>query len=86
MKTILILPFIALSLGACATDRQTAGTATGVVAGAVVGGPVGAVVGGVAGAAITAPGVHLSTGVCYVRDRRGNVLVNRYGAPRTRRC
>ena len=86
MKKILLLPFIALSLGACATNRQTVGTATGVVAGAVIAGPVGAVAGGVAGAAVTAPGVYLGAGVCYVRDWRGNVLVNRYGVPRTRRC
>lgn len=86
MKMLIILPALALTLGACATNRQTTGAATGVVAGAVIAGPVGAVVGGVAGAAVTAPGVYLSTGVCYVRDRRGNVLVNRYGAPRTRRC
>jgi outer membrane lipoprotein SlyB len=86
MKTLFIIPLIALSLGACATNRQTTGAAAGVVTGAVIAGPVGAVVGGVAGAAVTAPGVNLGSGVCYVRDRRGNMLVNRYGVARTRRC
>lgn len=86
MKKLFILPLLALSLGACATNRQTTGAAAGVVTGAVIAGPVGAIVGGVAGAAVTAPGVRLDSGFCYVRDRRGNVLVNRYGAPRTRRC
>jgi hypothetical protein len=56
MRNVLLLVGLGLALAGCATDRQTAGTATGAVAGAVVGGPVGAVVGGAAGAAVTAPG------------------------------
>ncbi|MDB5571705.1 MAG: hypothetical protein JWN93_2888 [Hyphomicrobiales bacterium] len=86
MKKLIIVALGALSLGACATQQQTAGTATGAVAGAVVGGPVGAVVGGVAGAAVTAPGGPLAPGTCYVTDRRGNVLVDRAGRARVRRC
>lgn len=76
----------AFALSACATQQQTAGTATGAVAGAVVGGPVGAVAGGVVGAAVTAPGGPLAPGVCYVTNRRGEVLVDRAGRARTRRC
>ncbi len=75
-----------LALTACATQQQTAGTATGAVAGAIVGGPVGAVAGGAVGAAVTAPGGPLAPGVCYVTDRQGRVLVDRAGRARTRRC
>lgn len=75
-----------LALTACATQQQTAGTATGAVAGAIVGGPVGAVAGGAVGAVATAPGGPLAPGVCYVTDRQGRVLVDRSGRPRTRRC
>ena len=84
-KTILVIA-MGCTLGACATETQTAGTATGAVAGAVVGGPVGAVVGGAAGAAVTAPGAPLAPGRCYVTDRRGNILTDRTGAARTRAC
>lgn len=86
MHKALIAISLCAGLGACATERQTAGTATGAVAGAVVGGPVGAVVGGVAGAAVTAPGAPLAAGRCYVTDRRGNILVDRSGRAMTRRC
>lgn len=55
MLKIAVLTIVGLGLAGCATQRQTAGTATGAVAGAVVGGPVGAVVGGTAGAVVTAP-------------------------------
>jgi osmotically inducible lipoprotein OsmB len=75
-----------LTLSACATQQQAAGTATGAVAGAVVGGPVGAIAGGAVGAAVTAPGAPLASGVCYVTDRQGRVLVDRSGRARTRRC
>lgn len=85
MKVAMIAAAV-LGLAGCATERQTAGTATGAVAGAVVGGPVGAVVGGVAGAAVTAPGAPLAAGTCYVTDRRGRVLTDRSGRPRVRRC
>ena len=44
-----------LTLAACATPVQTAGTTAGAVGGAVVGGPVGAVVGGATRAVVTAP-------------------------------
>jgi len=54
-KTGLVL-LVAISLAACATKRQTEGTAVGAVGGALVGGPIGAVVGGAAGAVVTAPG------------------------------
>lgn len=86
MKQILIVALMGSALGACATETQTAGTATGAVAGAVVGGPVGAVVGGAAGATVTAPGAPLAPGRCYVTDRRGNVVVGRDGRARTRAC
>lgn len=86
MQKALIAIFLSAGLGACASDRQTAGTATGAVAGAVVGGPIGAVVGGVAGATVTAPGAPLGAGFCYVTDRRGNILVDRAGRAMTRRC
>jgi uncharacterized protein YcfJ len=75
-----------LALTACATQEQTAGTATGAVAGAVVGGPVGAVAGGAIGAVATAPGGPLAPGACYVTDRRGRVLLDRAGQPRWRSC
>ena len=55
MKKIGLILLVAMSLAACATRRQTEGTAVGAVGGAIVGGPVGAVVGGTAGAVITAP-------------------------------
>lgn len=86
MRQLILAGLIGLSVAACQTPQQSAGTATGVVAGAVVGGPVGAVVGGVAGAAVTAPGGPLDPGYCYVRDRRGNILVDRAGNARVRRC
>jgi len=85
-KIVLVATAASLSLAACATQRQTAGTATGAVAGAIVGGPVGAVAGGAVGAVVTAPGAPLSAGRCYITDRRGNVVVDRRGNARTRRC
>ena len=66
MRKILIATTLALSLGACASQRQTEGTAIGAAGGAVVAGPVGAVVGGAAGALITAPGA-IGSRRCYVR-------------------
>jgi hypothetical protein len=86
MKKLVIATLIGLSIAACQTPQQSAGTATGVVAGAAVGGPVGAVVGGVAGATVAAPGGPLDPGYCYVRDRNGNVLLDRNGQPRVARC
>jgi len=58
---------LCLAVTACATQRQTTGTAAGVAAGAVVAGPVGAVVGGAIGAAATAPTY------CYYRSRWGRL-------------
>jgi osmotically inducible lipoprotein OsmB len=55
MRKLGLILAASLSLAACATERQTAGTAVGVAAGALVAGPVGAVVGGAAGAVVTAP-------------------------------
>jgi osmotically inducible lipoprotein OsmB len=55
MRNLGIVLLVCLSVAACATRQQTAGTAAGAVGGAVVGGPVGAVVGGAAGAVVTAP-------------------------------
>jgi osmotically inducible lipoprotein OsmB len=55
MRKFALILIACLSLAACATQRQTTGTAVGVAAGAVVAGPVGAVVGGAAGAVVTAP-------------------------------
>ena len=55
MRKILVLTFLAASLGACATARDTrmaSGAAVGGVAGAVVAGPLGLVVGGGVGAAL----------------------------------
>jgi hypothetical protein len=75
MIKVLVLATAALALAGCQSDRQTAGTATGVAAGALVAGPVGAVVGGVAGAAATAPGGPVgSRRECEVVDRRGRVV------------
>ena len=86
MKILIAALAIPLAMAACSTPQQGAGTATGVVAGAVVGGPVGAVVGGIAGAAVAAPGGPLDPGYCYMRDRGGNVVMDRAGHPRVRRC
>jgi len=86
MRTLILAGLIRLTVGACQTPQQAAGTTTGVVAGAVVGGPVGAVVGGVVGAAATAPGGPLSPGYCYVQNRRGQFVYDRAGRPLVRRC
>ena len=86
MRKLALAALLALSAAGCQTESQTAGTATGVAAGAIVGGPVGAVVGGAVGAAATAPGGPLEPGTCYVTDRRGNILTDRAGNPRLRRC
>lgn len=55
MEKIGSILVVMMCLAACATQRQTEGTAVGVVGGALVGGPVGAVVGGAAGAMVTSP-------------------------------
>ncbi len=55
MRKIAVLTILALSLGACASardTRMTSGAAIGGVGGAIVAGPVGAVVGGVGGALV----------------------------------
>lgn len=72
MKPIVLASMAtALLVCACATQRQTEGTAVGAVGGALVGGPVGAVVGGAAGAAVTSPTGPLGTHKCYYRDWQG---------------
>jgi hypothetical protein len=86
MKNMGVMVLTCLSLAACSTPQQTAGTTAGVVGGAVVGGPVGAVVGGVAGAAVTAPGTPLGAGHCYVHNGAGEIMYRADGSPRTRRC
>jgi hypothetical protein len=86
MKSLIAMGCIGLSLAACSSPVQTAGTTTGVVGGAIVGGPIGAVVGGVAGAAVTAPGGPLDPGYCYVRTPSGRILFHPDGRPRVRRC
>jgi hypothetical protein len=86
MMKSLVLAAAAMTLAGCQSDRQTAGTATGVAAGAIVGGPVGAVVGGVVGATATAPGAPMGGRTCYVTDRRGNTMVDQAGRPLTQRC
>jgi osmotically inducible lipoprotein OsmB len=67
MRKLGLIVLACLSVGACSTPRQSAGTAAGVAAGAVVAGPVGAVVGGAVGAVATAPGY------CYYRNRWGRL-------------
>ncbi len=59
LNKIAFVLLASLTLGACASPVQTAGTTAGVVGGALVGGPVGAVVGGTAGAIVAAPGAPL---------------------------
>jgi uncharacterized protein YcfJ len=74
MNRIAIVASACLALGACATQRQTEGTAVGAVGGALVGGPVGAVVGGTAGAVATSPGAPLGARYghrCYYHDAYG---------------
>ena len=76
MKKALLIVLGALTLDACATPQQSAGTTAGAVGGAVVGGPVGAVVGGAAGAVVTAPWSPLGGSYryrCHYRDRYGYV-------------
>lgn len=72
MRKLFVILLACIPLGACATQRQTEGTAVGAVGGAIVGGPVGAVVGGAAGAAVTAPGAPLGGHRCYYRDQYGH--------------
>ena len=78
MRKLLLAALMGLSVAACQTPQQSAGTAGGIVAGAVVAGPVGAVV--------AAPGGPLDPGYCYVTTRRGTILYDRWGRPRVRRC
>ena len=83
MRIPAVIVLAGVSLAACSSPQQTAGTAAGVAAGAVVAGPIGAVAGGAIGALVTAPG---RPGFCYRTDRYGRVLHNRYGQPRAIRC
>jgi len=80
MRKTAVVALACLALGACATQRQTEGTAAGAVGGAIVGGPVGAVVGGAAGAAVTSPGAPLGGNYghrCYYHDQYGNLHYHR---------
>jgi osmotically inducible lipoprotein OsmB len=83
MRKIVFVALACATLAACASQRQTAGTAVGAAAGAVVAGPVGLVAGGAIGALVTAPG---RPGYCYRTDRYGNVLYSRRGRPLLARC
>lgn len=80
MRKIAVVVSLCIALGACATPRQTEGTAVGAVGGALVGGPVGAVVGGTAGAVATGPGGPLSGYHhyrCYYHDQYGHLRYHR---------
>jgi osmotically inducible lipoprotein OsmB len=75
MNKIALVLLASVSLEACASPVQTAGTTAGALGGALVGGPVGAVVGGAAGAVVTAPGAPLGGHYryrCYSYDYSGN--------------
>jgi osmotically inducible lipoprotein OsmB len=80
MNKFTLVLLASLTLAACATPVQTAGTTAGAVGGGLVGGPVGAVVGGAAGAVVTAPWspfggpYYYRYGYrCYYHDRFGHV-------------
>ena len=60
MDKFALVVLASLTLAACATPVQTAGTTAGAVGGAVVGGPVGAVVGGATGLWSPRLGAHLA--------------------------
>ena len=75
MNKIALALLATLTLGACATPQQTAGTTAGAIGGAVVGGPVGAVVGGAAGAVVAGPAGPMGGPYhhrCHYRDRYGH--------------
>jgi hypothetical protein len=80
MNKIALALLSVLTLGACSTPQQTAGTTAGAVGGALVGGPVGAVVGGVAGAVVAGPGGPIGGPYrhrCRYHDRYGNIHYGR---------
>lgn len=84
MHKVIIIAVAGLSLAACQTPQQTAGTAAGATAGAVVAGPVGAVVGGTVGAAATAPEQNAFVGTWTGTTARGGavqVVVPATGTP-----
>ncbi len=83
MDKVALVALASLTLGACATPVQTAGTTAGAVGGAVVGGPVGAVVGGATGALVTAPWSPFG-GPYYYRHRCR--WYDPYGHVHYRRC
>jgi hypothetical protein len=76
MKKALLIVATGFALAGCQSERQTAGTATGVAAGALVGGAV--------GATATRPGGAL--GGCQAVDARGNPVFDRQGRPLMTRC
>jgi osmotically inducible lipoprotein OsmB len=78
MKRLAVLTLACLGLAACASSKQTAGTALGATSGLVVAGPIGAVAGGAIGAWVTAP----SSGSCKV----GRVRNTKSGIPRVDEC
>lgn len=86
MRKFTLALLSSLSLGACATQEQTAGTAAGAVGGALIAGPVGLVVGAAAGSVVTAPGAPLGSGWCPVYGPDGAVQYSSDGTPRRRHC
>jgi osmotically inducible lipoprotein OsmB len=78
MKRLAVIMLACFGIAACASPKQTAGTALGAASGLVVAGPVGAVAGGAIGAWVTAP----SRGSCKV----GRVRNTKSGVPRVDGC
>ena len=93
MDKFALVVLASLTLAACATPVQTAGTTAGAVGGAVVGGPVGAVVGGpvgavvggATGALVTAPWSPFG-GPYYYHHRYRCRWYDPYGNVHYRRC
>jgi osmotically inducible lipoprotein OsmB len=86
MRKFALVLLSSLSLGACATQEQAAGTAAGAVSGALIAGPVGLVVGAAAGSVVTAPGAPLGSGWCPVYGPDGSIQYHSDGTPRRRHC
>lgn len=86
MKKFAFVLLSCVSIAACATKEQSAGTAAGAVGGALIGGPIGLVVGAAAGSVVTAPGAPLGSGWCYATGPDGETLYHADGTPRRRRC
>ena len=86
MHKFAVVVLASLTLAACATRVQTAGTTAGAVGGAVVGGPVGAVVGGATGAVVTAPWSPFGGGPYYYHHRYRCRWYDPYGYVHYRWC